>query len=437
MTFYLYTLGCKVNQYESECILQAWESYGLIQSRNVLESDILIINSCAVTDKAVKDTKKLMTLLRNSSFRGQVIITGCAIKLFDTVDTKDINYITVTQEEKVNLLTSPHLFFSQFSDYSEHKNQDARQSSFSVSSQEEPFLLTTSLRARATVKIHDGCSHKCTYCIIPYTRGPSRSRNIREIIAEIRGLLERGYKEIVLSGINLRQFGQDFTFPMDFWDLIYRLEKEFSHEWYNQARFRISSLEPCQLDIKALDTLAQSKLICPHLHISLQSASNTVLKRMARSHYSMDMLYRAVEELKNIWNIFALGVDIITGFPGETEDDFIITQECLASFPFTYAHIFPFSERPFTKAPSMENQIYPHVRKERAKRLRSIIQKKHALFIQTLVTKGIPQYIVPEKSDPCTGISQYYITCKKKTSFCEANIPYIPIAYHDSYLDVE
>lgn len=432
MKFSLYTLGCKINQYESECIIQAWQSHGLSYVQDFTNADICIINSCAVTDNAVKDAQKYIQKLVKHSFNGRIIITGCATQILENIDMKHFDCITVPQNNKESLFEHPERFLPSISHTS-----STQETTIFEQTEEEPFLLTSSLRARATVKIHDGCSHRCTYCIIPYTRGASRSRSISTIITEIRGLLEQGHREIILSGINLRQFGLDFTFPMDFWDLLIKLEKEFASEWNTQARFRISSLEPCQLNAKALDTLAQLTLICPHLHISLQSASNAVLRNMARSHYSIDMLYTALEKIHTIWDIFALGVDIITGFPGETDDDFRITQESLIQLPITYAHIFPFSERPLTKAPTMDNQIYPHIRKERAKVLRSIAQKKHNDFLTYLVTKQIPQYIVPEKNSLTTGISQYYIECKKKTPFSEENIPYIPIEYFNTHIEVE
>nr|MDE7469586.1 MiaB/RimO family radical SAM methylthiotransferase [Desulfovibrionaceae bacterium] len=438
MNFSIYTLGCKINQYESECIIQAWQSYGLKYVHELAETDIFVINSCAVTESAVKEAKKLVEKLVKNQFQGRIILTGCATQLLDTLQTEGVEYITVLQEEKETLLEYPKQILSQYDLPSQNQaHTEYEEETLLATTEEEPFVLTSSLRARATVKVHDGCSHRCTYCIIPYTRGPSRSRSLSAIISEIRGLLEQGHREIILSGINLRQFGADFTFPMDFWDLIARLEHEFASEWHTHARFRISSLEPCQLNDKALDTLAQAQLVCPHLHISLQSASYNVLKKMARGHYSVDMLYDALDGLKQIWNIFALGVDIITGFPGETDDDFILTQESLISLPITYAHIFPFSERPFTQAPTMKDQIYPHIRKERAKLLRSIAQEKHRSFMEMLVTKQLPQHIVSEKNNPYAGISQYYIECKKQTPFLDVAIPHTPIAYYDTYIDVQ
>lgn len=426
MNFYLYTLGCKVNQYESECIIQAWQSQGYIHVSAILDADILIINSCAVTDNAIKDVKKLISYLHSHTFIGELLITGCAVMLLQDIDMKGIPYTLIPQEEKESLLRYPE----------RHRNPRKREDNETIS-EEEPFILTSSLRARATIKIHDGCSHRCTYCIIPYTRGASKSRSITNIFDEIRSLLHAGYRELILSGINLRQFGADFTFPIDFWDFIIRLEKEFADEWHGIARIRISSLEPCQLNEKALDTLAHTRLICPHLHISLQSASDAVLHRMARSHYSATMLYHALEALHTIWKPFALGVDIITGFPGETQEDFLLTQQCVEALPITYAHIFPFSERPFTKAPTMPNQIYPHIRKERAKTLRSLVKKKQHDFMTYLVTHGIPQHIVPEKNNIYVGISQYYVECRKATPFEHDTSIHTPITVHDNYIDVQ
>lgn len=452
MKFSLYTLGCKVNQYESECIIQAWKTRGLEYTTSLLHADIIVINSCAVTEKAIKDIQKCIRMLHKASFLGEIILTGCATKLAHTIDFAGIRYTIIAQEDKEYFYSysfekiKSERFASQHdSFYSIQQNATQEQilskeeqlHSDAFFNDSDSFILTSSLRARATVKIHDGCSHRCTYCIIPYTRGTSKSRSISDIIKEIRNLLHAGHREIILSGINLRQFGSDLTFPIDFWDLIKRLQKEFASEWTDIARFRISSLEPCQLDEKAFDILAHTTLICPHLHISLQSASDIVLKNMARSHYSAHMLYDAIQKVSSLWKIFALGVDIITGFPSETEQEFLKTKDFLQEIPVTYAHIFPFSERPFTKAPTMPNQVYPHIRKQRADLLRSLVTLKQHTFLEQLVIEKIEQSIIPEKYNKTIGISQYYVECRSEIPFADNGNKYIPIANCNEYIQVE
>lgn len=383
--FYVYTLGCRVNQYESEAIITSWERAGFFLTQSVEEAQYIILNTCAVTETTLRDVRVFLSKYRDVCRRAVCILTGCATQLLEEeIHTVLPNVHCVWQHEKETLL------------------------SYHGSAPRASFSLPQSKKSRPTVVIQDGCSHLCTYCIIPYTRGASKSRSMPYILQDIENLVQAGYKEIGISAVNMRQFGQDYALPYDVWDLVQRLERRYA-ALRGEIRFRLSSLEPCQLNAKALEVLSQSKLVCPHLHISLQSGSQRILKKMGRNHYTPYMVSDAVKQCAKIWNIFALGVDIITGFPSETEEDFQETKACIMQLPLTYGHIFHFSERPFTKAKDMDGKIPYAIRRERAKILRAVVFEKKKAFISHVVSTALEQSIVSELHDSSKGMSQYFL----------------------------
>jgi len=232
-----------------------------------------------------------------------------------------------------------------------------------------------------------------------------------DIITEARALLESGFREIILSGVNLRQFGRDLDGTPDFWDLITELETALGKKWGGKARFRISSLEPGQLGEKALSVLGKSTMVAPQLHISLQSGSDSVLKRMGRGHYKTAPLLDFLEKLRDIWPVYGLGADILMGFPGETEEEFQETMAYIDAMPLTYAHVFPYSIRPGTAAATMPDQLQKKVKKERAKAVRDLIETKKQAFLQKLVEEKISLDVVLQSAEEMKGVSQYYTEC--------------------------
>ena len=294
-----------------------------------------------------------------------------------------------------------------------------------------PFQISAFKRARPVLKVQDGCAHRCTYCIVPSTRGKPRSRPVDEIVREARRLLQAGHTEIMVSGINLGQYGRG-TNTGDFWSLLRTLDAALAPEFAGQARLRISSLEPGQLDQQGLDALLSCRMLCPHLHISLQHGSQAVLKRMGRGHYTPSMLERAVAALSGHWPIMGLGADIIAGFPGETEDDMRQLLELIERLPMSYAHVFPYSRRPGTAADRFDGQIPHSLKLERAARLREAVGRKQQAFLaeqlklpRMLVAADNPQALAestaaaPKAADPdgkpkkkaIKGVNEYYAAC--------------------------
>jgi MiaB/RimO family radical SAM methylthiotransferase len=400
-TFALLTFGCKVNQYESHALREAWLAK-CFREDSEKNADVVCITTCAVTAKGVADARAAIRRAHRENPDAQIIVTGCAAQAF-AEDLRKIEGVSlvVPQQEKVRLLLPV--------DGSLAVAGSASGSSDSCGTAYPPFSVVGYDRSRAVLKVQDGCSHRCTYCIVPLTRGPSISRDPRETLAEARRLLHSGFREIVVNGINLAQYGRDFIEAHDFWDLIALLDKELAPEWAGRARLRLSSLEPGQLCAKALDVLGRSSMVAPQLHISLQSGSREVLRRMGRGHYDAGILPGFCRDLYTVFPMYGLGADILSGFPGETEAQAAENEAFLSSLPFTYAHVFPYSKRPGTPAATWPGQVASAAKKEHAARLRAMFAAKNAAFLERCAS--LPEVtLVWEESTP-GGINEFYGEC--------------------------
>lgn len=380
-TFYLVTQGCRVNQYESQAMREAWAKDGLLETEDPNLADIVLINSCAVTERAVLDLGKLVRGFTALEPPPRIVVAGCAVEA-DRKRILALPGVDAVIDQKTKLHRTSSLF------------PDMRISGYK--------------RSRAVIKVQDGCSHGCTYCIIPSTRGPSVSREGREVIAEARRLLASGVREMSVCGINLRQYGRDLSPRRDFWDLLAEVDRALAPEWAGLARLRLGSLEPGDLHARALDVLSQTRLMSPHLHLSLQSGSPAVLRRMGRGHYSPEGIAQFLTELSKIWPIFGLGADIIAGFPGETEEHFTQTLDLTTRLPLSYVHVFPYSERPGTPAASFPQAVPGHVRRERAKAIRQVVSKKRRLFLERLLHLPAMQVALEENG---AGMNEFYVEC--------------------------
>ena len=411
--FFLVTFGCKVNQYETQALREAWQKLGGVECSTPAGADVVCVNSCAITSKGERDARNAVFRLRREAPKARLILTGCAARLFADYKPRPgatwaAPDILIAQEHKDVLLQgpwvtppagphslTPHVERPADPSPTEANNMPAAASPVPapvtegmarLPAQSEafpPFAISTFKRARPVLKVQDGCAHRCTYCIVPLTRGRPHSRPAEDIIAEARRLLEAGHVEVMISGINLGQYGRGHDHMGDFWNLLRTLDAALAPEFAGKARFRISSLEPGQLNERGLDTLLGCRLLCPHLHISLQHGSQKVLKRMGRGHYSASMLEKAVTSLGAHWPVMGLGADIIAGFPGETEED---VQELLAlieRLPLTYAHVFPYSRRPGTAAERFDRQVPQALKLERAARIRQAIAQKQRAFLES------------------------------------------------------
>ncbi|MGE9985666.1 MiaB/RimO family radical SAM methylthiotransferase [Desulfovibrio sp. SGI.169] len=418
--FFIATFGCKVNQYESQALREAWQKLGGVECDAPGEADVLCVNSCAITAKGERDARNAVFRLRREAPAARLILTGCAARLFADFRPRPGAIwaepdLLVPQEEKSRLLRGPW----------PEKNDSA----FPADAAFPPFQIRSFRRARPVLKVQDGCAHRCTYCIVPLTRGKPRSRAPQEILEEARRLLRAGHAELMLSGVNLRQYGRDIPGHGDFWSLLHFLDKNLAPEFAGRARLRISSLEPSQLVGRGLATLKGCRLLCPHLHISLQHASPAVLRRMGRGHYTAAMLEEAVASLAAHWPRMGLGADILVGFPGETDEDLRLLLELIERLPLSYAHVFPYSRRPGTAADGFGGHLPQAVKLRRAALTREAVARRQQRFFREqldlpdmLVVADVLKHMPPgtENENAKTGhgsglwrkgVNEFYAPC--------------------------
>ncbi|MBG0790402.1 MAG: MiaB/RimO family radical SAM methylthiotransferase [Desulfovibrionaceae bacterium] len=394
-TFYTATLGCKINQYETRSIAEAWAGRDAREVDSPCRADLILVNSCAVTANAVADLRQIVRKLNRENPDAAIVVTGCAAQVMPEELAALPGVVrVVAQEDKAQLLAGP-------GGTAEPGGERPRFAPFSIAGYD---------RARAVVKVQDGCSHFCTYCIVPLTRGRSVSRPMDEVEAEVARLLDAGFRELILSGINLRHFGRDLPGTPDFWDLVARLESAFGLDWAGRARWRISSVEPGQLGVKALEVLSASRMVCPQLHLSLQSGDPDVLKAMGRGHYSPQSAVDFMHRLARAWPVMGLGADLIAGFPGETEEQFGHTLELCRELPLTYGHVFPYSERPGTRAANLPDPVDVPVRKERAARLRKLVNARKRAFQKSLLDRPHLDVLIQDAQG--RGVSEFYAACR-------------------------
>ncbi|EFI36019.1 RNA modification enzyme, MiaB family [Desulfonatronospira thiodismutans ASO3-1] len=388
--FFMTTLGCRVNQYESQAISEALQRQGLVPADGPEQAGYIYVNSCAVTARAVKDLKKTLRRLRVQAPQARIIVTGCAAQIFEEeLGALEEVDLVVPQSRKTSILASP------FPD--PHAGDPGLD-----------YWITSYFRARPVVKVQDGCSRGCSYCIVPASRGAPVSRPPEVVLREIQGLLNRGYREIVISGINLGMYGVDLDAREDFWDLICYLEKNLASEWEDRMRLRLSSLDPAMLDSRGIDIISSSVLICPHFHLSLQSGCTWVLTRMGRDHYHPAKAIFFVERLERTIPFYSMGADFLVGFPGEKPDYFERTLKLTEALPLSYGHVFTYSPRPGTRAARWPDQIAQHVKEKRARELKEVLKHKRQRFTSKLLREDKLRLIM---ETPYKGMSEYYMDC--------------------------
>ncbi|WP_436517268.1 tRNA (N(6)-L-threonylcarbamoyladenosine(37)-C(2))-methylthiotransferase MtaB [Ekhidna sp. To15] len=362
-----YTLGCKLNYSETSSISRMFEEKGYAKVNFTEEPDIFIINTCSVTENADKKCKKIVKEAKKISPSSFVTIIGCYAQL----KPKEISEIpgvdaVLGAAEKFRLFDYLDDFTKGGVYASEIKEAKTYNASYSIADRTRTFL-----------KVQDGCNYGCAFCTIPLARGKSRSDTIANIVNQAKKIAETEVKEVVLTGVNIGDFGiQDGRRKEKFIDLVKALD-----EVEGIDRFRISSIEPNLLSNEVIEFVAQSKRFVPHFHIPLQSGSDSILKKMNRRYLS-DLYRSRVEKIKSLMPNCCIGVDVIVGFPGETEEEFLTTYNFLNELDISYLHVFTYSERPNTKAVEMEGVIDLAERNKRSKMLRGLSEKKRRYFYE-------------------------------------------------------
>jgi threonylcarbamoyladenosine tRNA methylthiotransferase MtaB len=369
-----HTLGCKLNFSETSTLSRQLEKEGFEKKAFTEKADIYVINTCSVTENADKECRQLVRRIQRLAPESFVVITGCyaQLKPKEIAEIPGVDLV-LGASEKFNLV--PHLANLTKGDATKICSCDIDtvtdfKSSYSVNDRTRTFL-----------KVQDGCDYSCTFCTIPMARGKSRSDRIENVVSDAQALASKGVKEIVLTGINLGDFGKSEEggkkHTENFFDLLKALEQET-----NMPRYRISSIEPNLLTNEIIEFVAKSKRIMPHFHIPLQSGSDAVLKLMQR-RYTRDLYQERVDLIKKIMPHACIGVDVIVGSPGETEDYFKESLEFIHALDIAYLHVFTYSERAATKALTIKPIVPMQERHERNKILRNLSYQKLQYFTES------------------------------------------------------
>ncbi|HCO70123.1 MAG TPA: tRNA (N(6)-L-threonylcarbamoyladenosine(37)-C(2))-methylthiotransferase MtaB [Mesotoga infera] len=385
-TVSIYTFGCKMNQYESQAMAERLEDYEVSFSKEY--ADLFILNSCTVTSEAERKLRQLFRRLKGLNPNAKIIIAGC----YSELSPEQLRSLGADEVIGVREKTAIHKFVSK------HLNRPD-------GVEKGSFLTVTSSiegRTRAFLGIEDGCLNRCSYCRIRLARGDKIiSKPVDLVKREFRGLVERGYREIVLTGINIGYYGFDFDASLV--ELLYELEK-IPGDW----RIRLGSIDPDTMNDSFLELVANSSRMARHLHLSLQSGSDAVLRSMRRK-YTISEYLRAVERAREIDSRFAFTTDLIAGFPGESDEDHRKTLRIIEDVGFLKVHVFRFSKRPGTEAAEMTGQIEPAVKKARSVELMEEAVRSRERYLEKQI--GRMNRVLIERSDSsCShGFDEYYI----------------------------
>jgi len=378
-----YTLGCKLNFSETSSISRMFEDRGYEKVEFQANPDIFIINTCSVTENADKKCKKVVKEAKKINPDAFITIIGCyaQLKPKEISEIKGVDAV-LGAAEKFQLIDKLDGFTKKDKPQviaSDIKEAKSFNNAFSINDRTRTFL-----------KVQDGCNYHCAFCTIPLARGKSRSDSIENIIESAKKIAQEEVKEIVLTGVNTGDFGiQDGKRKERFVDLVKELDEVEGIE-----RFRISSIEPNLLTNEIIEFVSQSKRFVPHFHVPLQSGSNKILRKMRR-RYLRELYEDRVAKIKQLMPNCCIGVDVIVGFPGESDDDFLDTYHFLKDLPISYLHVFTYSERANTDAPEMDGVVPMEVRNERSKMLRSLSEKKKRAFYEENV--GREEVVLFEK----------------------------------------
>ena len=414
------TLGCKVNQYETDAMRGSFEAEGYEVKEFSQEASVYVINTCTVTNMADRKSRQMMHRAKKKNPNGIIVAVGCYVQAAkEQLEEDTLIDLVIGNNMKSQVVQIVEQYIQ---DNRHTEDRDAYVADIAHSHEYETMHIeTVSEHTRAYIKIQDGCNQFCSYCIIPYARGRVRSRKMEDILQEVRNLTANGYKEIVLTGIHISSYGLDFEHTAD--------EQEDYGPFKNSAlidlietlsgiegleRIRLGSLEPRIITENFVRRLCKVPQICPHFHLSLQSGCDETLKRMNR-HYTTALYLEKCGILRQYFDRPALTTDVIVGFPGETEEEFAQTERFLETVHFSDMHIFKYSKRRGTKAADMPNQIDPQIQSVRSEKLIALGERMKDDFLEAC--KDQEQIVLIEEETEIdgtkymTGHSKNYIRC--------------------------
>ncbi len=407
-TVAFHTLGCKLNFSETSAIARLFAEKGFVKKDFTEAADVYVINTCSVTENADKETKSIVKNALKNNPEAFVAVVGCyaQLKPQEIAKIEGVD-VVLGASEKFKLLN--YIDLSSKYEHATVHNCDIDDVNFFVDA------YSVGDRTRSFLKVQDGCDYSCTFCTIPLARGSSRSDSIDNVIANAKKIAASGVKEIVLTGVNIGDFGHGQLIEVDgrkkreqnFFDLVKALDNIEGIE-----RFRISSIEPNLLSNEIIEFVARSKKFVPHFHIPLQSGSNTILKKMKR-RYLRELYAERVQTIKTLMPDCCIGVDVLVGFPGETDVEFNETYEFLNQLDISYLHVFTYSERANTPAAEMDAVIPMNIRKQRNKMLRILSAKKlRAFYEKSLNTTRPVLFEHEDRNGFMYGYSDNYVKVK-------------------------
>lgn len=395
----IYTLGCKVNLYESEVIMNSFKKSGYEIVDFEDDADIVIINTCTVTNTSDKKSRNIIRQAVKKHENAVIVVMGCYSQV-RSADIKEIDGVDIiignTKKSKVVSLVEEYL---------KNKKSITEIDNIMHTDFEAMELDTFETRTRAFVKIQDGCNNFCSYCIIPYSRGNIRSKEKDDVVSEIKCLVKNEYKEVVLTGIHTGHYGKD-KYDYDFSDLLSELCKID-----NLKRIRISSIEITELDSKFIDVLKNNKVIVNHMHIPLQSGCDKTLKEMNRK-YDTKYYLDKINLIRSIRPNISITTDLIVGFPNETEEDFNNTLSFLRKVKFSKIHVFPYSRRKGTKADLMDNQIDEQTKHKRVKEVLKLSEELEIEYMNKFINTDVLVLIEKYENGIISGHTENYIPVK-------------------------
>jgi len=396
--FIIKTLGCKVNQYESEAIAQYLKESGLMESNsgpaiNGEDTKFYIVNTCAVTQKASMQSRQAVRQAIRSNPNARIIVTGCYAQTEpdEIKKIKGVHYI-IGHSDKHKI---PEMIISEKEKDLPYPKTICHDICNEHNFKQVP-VITYGNRTRPFLKIQDGCNSFCTYCIVPYARGRSRSMPSESVLVNIKKLKEAGYHEVVLSGIHLGCYGLDLSPETSLFLLLSRI-----HESQAINRIRLSSIEPLELTEDIIKLVAKPGSVCHHFHIPLQSGDDLILKRMHRP-YASSFFRELVRTIHELIPDVGIGVDTLIGFPGETDEAFGNTYSLIAELPVSYLHVFPFSHRQKTPASQYPNKVPSSIIKARCQKMRELGNLKKIEFYRKMIDRKV-EVLIEEKSNYSTG----------------------------------
>lgn len=396
MTFCIKTLGCKVNTYESELIHNLFIRKGYVYSKD--NAEVYVINTCTVTNMSDRKSRQIINATRRDNKNAIIVVCGCfSQNAFNSGRLDEIDAdIIIGNKDKSKIV-------EYVEDYIKNKRKTTKFYNMDEVEFENMELDSMEGRTRAFVKIEDGCENFCTYCIIPYVRGKVRSKSHEMVIEEVTNLVNKGYKEVVLTGIHTGHYvDKDYNFEHLLRDLV---------NISGLLRLRISSIEINELTDGVLDIFSKSDVLVPHLHIPLQSGSDHILKEMNRK-YDKKYFINRIEYIKSIKKDVSITTDVITGFPGETDMEHLESMETIKKIGFTKVHVFPYSDRYNTVASKMPNKVDGNVKKERVKDLLMLSDELENSFNSKFYDRILPVLIEEEKDGYFYGHTANFIRVK-------------------------